>query len=351
MTQPFTQSKLDRCISCGYCLPACPTYQLTGAEESSPRGRITLMRAVQDARLPLESLLPESNFCLGCRACEPVCPAGVEYGVLLEEMRDATWQGKNKPLIVRALFLAVGSTLRVRALALLSPIARKRKARTDLHLMLGCFERRLFPKVSRVVAQIEPTCSISKDQGCCGALHAHNGALEKGKAMAKALGEQLPGTILTTAGGCAAHLSSVLGRDRVKEFSEWQSTNGQQLTSLTKNGKPVRIGFQDSCHLRNGMSVFNEPRTILKSLGEYIEVPDAAACCGAAGTYALLQPKNSRKVVSKKVQDIAALNLDYLATVNPGCTRQLQSELRRGGVKTKVVHLAELVERSLSVNS
>jgi glycolate oxidase iron-sulfur subunit len=64
-----------------------------------------------------------------------------------------------------------------------------------------------------------------------------------------------------------------------------------------------------------------------------------------------LQPKNSRKVVSKKVQEIAALKLDYLATVNPGCTRQLQSELRRAGVKTKVVHLAELVELSLSVNS
>ena len=60
------------------------------------------MRAVQDGKLPLVDLVPESNFCLGCRACEPVCPAGVEYGVLLEEMRVATWTGKNRPRIAKA---------------------------------------------------------------------------------------------------------------------------------------------------------------------------------------------------------------------------------------------------------
>ncbi|MTA24771.1 MAG: 4Fe-4S dicluster domain-containing protein, partial [Actinobacteria bacterium] len=72
MREKFSQDKLDRCISCGYCLPACPTYKITGNEESSPRGRITLMRAVQNDKLPAIDLLGESSFCLGCRACEPV---------------------------------------------------------------------------------------------------------------------------------------------------------------------------------------------------------------------------------------------------------------------------------------
>lgn len=346
MSKPFTQNKLDRCISCGYCLPACPTYKLTGNEESSPRGRITLMRAVQDGKLPLVDLVPESNFCLGCRACEPVCPAGVEYGVLLEEMRVATWTGKNRPLIVRGLFIAVGTKFMVRLLGLFSPLAKNRKSGSEVHLALGCFERALFPSVSKAVAAIEPNCSISADQGCCGALHAHNGELEKGKAMAVALGESMPGTILSTAGGCAAHLSSVLGRERVKEFSEWWAAKQVALNPIMKSGKPVRIGFQDSCHLRNGMGVFKEPRAILASLGEYVEVPDASGCCGAAGTYALLQKKNSRKVISQKVRDIADLKLDYLASVNPGCTRQLKTELRRAGVKTKVIHLAELIALS-----
>jgi len=346
MREKFSQDKLDRCISCGYCLPACPTYKLTGNEESSPRGRITLMRAVQNEKLPAIDLLQESSFCLGCRACEPVCPAGVEYGVLLEEMREITWQGKNRPLIVRGLFLIVNTKIGIWALGLFSPTAKRRKAQDDLHLMYGCFERRLFPAVSRAVAKLAPEVSCSSDQGCCGALHAHNGELEKGKAMARVLGEKLPGTILTTAGGCAAHLSAELGTERVQEFSQWWVKRKLTLQPIIKSGRKIRVGLQDSCHLRNGMGVFAEPRQILKELGEYVEVPGSADCCGAAGTYALLQRKNSRKVVSQKIADIKELNLDYIASVNPGCTRQLASELKRARVKTKVIHLAQLVAMS-----
>ena len=74
----FDPQLLDRCISCGFCLPACPTYALTKDEGSSPRGRITLMRALETGRLDEDDprLREESSFCLGCRACEPVCPAG-----------------------------------------------------------------------------------------------------------------------------------------------------------------------------------------------------------------------------------------------------------------------------------
>lgn len=343
MTEKFTQSKLDRCISCGYCLPACPTYQLTGAEESSPRGRITLMRAVQEDRMPKESLLAESSFCLGCRACEPVCPAGVEYGILLEEMREIIWQGKNRPLMVRGLLALVKKPWRVRLVGLFSPIAKSHKSSANLNLMLGCFERRLFPKVSRTLAQIAPEVSITKKQGCCGALHAHNGELKLGTEMAEKLGKDLDGTILTTAGGCAAHLSSVLGTERVREFSEWWFSKSVELHEIERDGVPVRIGFQDSCHLRNGLGVFKEPREILKQIGNYVEIPNAGGCCGAAGSYSILQKRNSRKVLAPKIEAIRDLNLDFIASVNPGCTRQLAKELKRAGIQTRVAHISELV--------
>ena len=82
----FPAELLDRCISCGFCLPACPTYALTKEEKSSPRGRIGLMRMLETGELDADdpTLQHESSFCLGCRACEPVCPAGVQYGQLLE---------------------------------------------------------------------------------------------------------------------------------------------------------------------------------------------------------------------------------------------------------------------------
>jgi glycolate oxidase iron-sulfur subunit len=302
------------------------------------------MRAVQEGRLPEENLLAESSFCLGCRACEPVCPAGVEYGVLLEEMREMLWHGKNRPIIVRGLFLLIKSKWRVRKLALFSRTARERKSRSDVHLMLGCFERALFPKISRTVSEIAPEVSITLNQGCCGALHAHNGELETGREMAMKLASELTGTILTTAGGCAAHLSSIVGRERVREFSEWWLEKEISLPKIEASGVEIRVGFQDSCHLRNGLGVFKEPRILLKQISDYVEIPNASGCCGAAGTYSLLQKKNSRRVVAQKVVDIKELNLDYVATVNPGCTRQLAGALKRAGLKTRVVHISELVK-------
>lgn len=300
------------------------------------------MRALQDGRLPFsdEGAQEQASFCLGCRACEPVCPAGVEYGVLLEEWRDITWRGRKRPLIIKALFQMVSSPWRVRLMSAFAPVAKRQHGKGEYHLALGCFERRLFPKVSKVVARLAPEVSIDPSQGCCGALHAHNGDLEGGKALAKELGEKLPGTILSTAGGCAAHLSSVLGKERVQEFSQWWSG---QVTPILRNGKPIRIGFQDSCHLRNGMGVFKEPRKILAQLGEYVEVPNAQGCCGAAGSYSLIRARDSKRVLAPKVEAIKALHLDYLVTVNPGCTRQLKSAMRKARLKTKVVHIAELI--------
>ena len=99
---------------------------------------------------------------------------------------------------------------------------RAARARGDgPQLMLGCYERALFPRVSRAARKLAPALRVDRRQGCCGALHAHNGELERGRELAEQLGRRLDGTIVTTAGGCAAHLSTVLGRARVRELSEY----------------------------------------------------------------------------------------------------------------------------------
>ncbi|HZD18160.1 MAG TPA: 4Fe-4S dicluster domain-containing protein, partial [Actinomycetota bacterium] len=82
---------MAQCIQCGLCLPSCPTYALTPRERAGPRGRITLMRAVAHGELALDdpAFAEAMYYCLGCRACETACPAGVQFGHLLEEARIA----------------------------------------------------------------------------------------------------------------------------------------------------------------------------------------------------------------------------------------------------------------------
>jgi len=90
LDQPDVRRKLDQCIHCGLCLPACPTYSVLQLEMDSPRGRIALMRAAADGRIGLEGAFQEHiDLCLGCRACETACPSGVQYGLLLETAKVA----------------------------------------------------------------------------------------------------------------------------------------------------------------------------------------------------------------------------------------------------------------------
>lgn len=346
----FPPELLDRCISCGFCLPACPTYALTGDEKSSPRGRINLMRALESGTLPVDdpTLAEEASFCLGCRACEPVCPAGVQYGQLLEHWRDHQWSGRRRPLLARVLTFVTARTWLMRLVGSVRRHARSRPAPgPGPHLMLGCVERSLFPRVSRAAVALRPELDAPPAQGCCGALHAHNGELERGVALARALGEQLPGTIVTTSGGCSAHLAGVLGRDRVQEASEYLRAAGDVArAAVMVDGRRARVTLQDSCHLRNGLGVWREPRDLLAQVADYVELPGADGCCGAAGTYALVRPKDSRRVLEPKLDAIDALGVDYVVAVNPGCLRQLQVGLRRRRSRVTAIHLVELLTMS-----
>jgi glycolate oxidase iron-sulfur subunit len=340
----FDPDLLSRCISCGFCLAACPTYALTGDETSSPRGRITLMRALESGALPPgdPTLAEQSSFCLGCRACEPVCPAGVQYGQLLEQWRGYQWAGRRRPLVVRLLVMAAGRAWAHRIAGRLRGAARAPAASAPgPSLMLGCFEQSLFPGVSRSALALAPELAVPGRQGCCGALHAHNGEPERGRQLAEALGARLPGQIVTTSGGCAAHLASFLGRDRVTELSEYLQR--RSFGQLQIGGRRARVALQDSCHLRNGLGVWREPRALLAAVAEYVELPGAGRCCGAAGTYALVRPRDSRRVLDPKLDQIEAAEVDYVVAVNPGCLRQLRQGLRRRRSKVRAIHIADLL--------
>jgi glycolate oxidase iron-sulfur subunit len=264
--------KILGCIHCGLCLPACPTYGLTGNENDSPRGRIYLMRAVSEGRLEPSSptFARHIDLCLGCRACETACPAGVQYGFLLETARETLLEQKNKAgssfqktmlaLTLKHIFpypkrldqaFKLSRWMRENKLikhAYEKGWVRKVSAKADFALSLlmttaaqysaasvageptaegrsqlvsvftGCVMEGLFKPANdatkRVLAVNDCDLGEVPTQVCCGALHAHSGDLETARELARRnidafepfLKSRNDARIIINAAGCGALL-------------------------------------------------------------------------------------------------------------------------------------------------
>ncbi|MFN2746503.1 MULTISPECIES: (Fe-S)-binding protein [Bacillus] len=262
------EEELLNCMRCGFCLPSCPTYIESGFQEShSPRGRIALMKAVADGVIEPDKDVERSlDLCLGCRACEPVCPSGVQYGRLLEEARDIIQQHKKHSLPKKVLRSAVFKGLfphqqRIRALTGMLgfyqrsgmqtiirksgmlrmlpehlakmesilpkvPDMKQLKSRPD-HLpplgghkkraafFSGCLMDTLFLDTNMATIKLLQMAGcevvIPDRQACCGALHGHSGekdlAVQLAKRNIQAFEALDADYIVTNAGGCGAFLS------------------------------------------------------------------------------------------------------------------------------------------------
>lgn len=261
-------SILQQCMHCGMCLPSCPTYRSTKKERHSPRGRISLMRAVADGHLVVEEeLQKEMDYCLGCLACTSACPAGVDYGEMFEVARaesEATRQSSSlrhltRQLAFRGLFLhprifhlttvllrfyqRSGLAGMVRRLGLPRLLGRRMAElerqtpqmekefsdelineiesppegvprRGRVVFLSGCIQSVAFSEVNRATVDVLLANGweviTPRQQGCCGSIHAHNGEPEMAQHAARKLLEQMPpeevDAIISNAGGCGSHL-------------------------------------------------------------------------------------------------------------------------------------------------
>ncbi len=231
---------IQDCVHCGFCLSSCPTYLETGNELDSPRGRIHLIKAAEEGRIPMgESLVKHLDLCLGCLACETACPSGVKYGSLIEMSRgqiqrrfkrgfgDRTLRalifrifpypqrlrlllpfmylikvlGLKKvlpPRLLNRISLPVSSMFHMlpevssvfgETLSAFYPAIGERK--NKVALLSGCVQRVFFPEINKATIEVlrASGCDvfIPKNQGCCGALSVHSGRLEEGREFARKL--------------------------------------------------------------------------------------------------------------------------------------------------------------------
>ena len=247
------EDKLLACVHCGLCLGACPTYLETGNENASPRGRIYLMRAIQDGRLDATEALEQVDYCLGCRACENACPSGVEYGTLLETTRDhiestvtrSPFQTVLRRFVIEKIFpfpermeLALAPARIARrigldrwlpeffreSLSLVPRVADKAdlppfssaigERRGTVGFVSGCVMGVMFGETHRNSVRLLNEAGydvvVPNDQKCCGALFAHGGNLEAARASARgnidAFGVHQLDAIIINAAGCGSTL-------------------------------------------------------------------------------------------------------------------------------------------------
>ena len=372
---------LNSCVQCGLCLPHCPTYRVTGDEMLSPRGRIKLMREVQDHDAPITAeVLDAFATCVQCRGCEPACPSGVPYGELIESARETlTDEGHLTPLWQRMAMKpldhptmlslgtkALGVAQRIHVLPKRLGITGEIPLRqaplqvtgTDVYLFTGCVMDTMQRDVHRAGVDVltaagfgvTPTNGLAP---CCGALHTHAGLGHEARSMAErtiaALDTERP--VIVDSAGCGAAMKEygrLLGTDVAATFSATVYDIGEFVADHME-GLPeavpldLRVAIQDPCHLRHVQQVHGATRTLLRPyVREIVELDDEGLCCGAGGAYSIFQPELAGAIRTRKIASIDRATPDVVASANPGCSMHLAAQ----GVPT--VHPIELVHRAIT---
>jgi glycolate oxidase iron-sulfur subunit len=382
---------LRSCVHCGFCTATCPTYQMLGDELDGPRGRIYLIKQVLEGAEATEKTRNHLDRCLTCRSCETTCPSGVKYHRLLDIGRDVIEQKVPRSAGERAVRWALrqvlpyrhrfGTLLKMGQLArpLLPAVLKKKIPAQQQALpwpsgshkrvvlsLEGCAQPSATPNTqiaaARVLDRLGITLVAAPAAGCCGAVDFHLGAHEAGLNFFKrnidawwpAL-EEGAEAIVISASGCGAmvkeygHLlkddpSYAVKAQRVAELAKDLSEviAAEDLSKLRHKANPARLAFHCPCTLQHAQQLSGVVENILQRLGfDLARTRDKHLCCGSAGTYSILQPKLSRRLLKDKLDALSIDDPALIATANIGCQLHLTTE-----AKVPVHHWIELVDQA-----
>jgi glycolate oxidase iron-sulfur subunit len=336
------------------------------------------------------------DTCLGCRACEPACPSGVEYGHILEMARERL-ESERTPAQQRARRLLLSTLtsrtrLRVSLMAsrlfgfrklpallarnisnerqqaalprpqsVTSNVTTRRRGKNDVFFLGGCAMSVLFRRANAATIFLlnEHDCNVLDDSGsCCGALHAHNGHPEIARRMARELMRRFSGDapVITNSAGCGSVMKQYpslfddpVEREAASRFSRRVRDISEHLDVIgfrpPISGVAATVAYHDACHLSNGQDIRTQPRGLLAALPglKLVEIEGAGHCCGSAGIYNLTQPNLAKQLLDRKWTEIEATGARIVATGNPGCLSWLNQAAEERGSAVRVMHTAEVL--------
>ena len=386
---PPLSDLLTNCVHCGFCLEVCPTYQLTGDENNSPRGRLRLWREEAEGRLaPDPWTIHYTSECVGCLACEPACPANVPYGEILEQIRHQhVSEARTRPPF--SLRMAAALTARpwlfnlamlparwLRSVGILPhrflfagrPAVMESTADYAQRLMLlhrptgprvalltGCLMEAVFREINfatiRVLIENNVQVIVPPDQTCCGAFQEHlglDGVDQLRNLNRQAFGALDVDAVVSNSSGCGLALSKTLnGPVPVRDVLGF--LGNLDLVRRTRPANTTRVYVDLPCHLIHGQKQAGIPTNVLEATGYRWELaPMARDCCGSGGAYNLQKPENAREILTRKSAFLneAAGDPVILATSNHVCLMQWNSA-RSGGLVHRpysVQHVVQLLD-------
>jgi len=390
---------LGNCVHCGFCNATCPTYLLLGNELDGPRGRIYLIKQVLEGNECSSKTLSHLDRCLSCRACETTCPSGVAYGQLLEVGRQAVLKKVKRPYHERLLRYLLRRILpyprRLAAILSLTPLlgwlwpAAVRERLKDLPelprtrpeaitsapssrqvlLLAGCAQATIRPDINestiRVLERLGISARIIAGSGCCGAVAQHMDAAEEARRfMRQNIDAWWPAiesgaeAILSTSSACSLMLKdygrlladdpdyrdkavrvSGLCRDAAELIAA--EDDEMLLKTFGRVDGRQRVAMHLPCTAQHGQRLIPALEKIMRAVGvELTDVEDSHICCGAAGTYTVLQPELSTQLRHDRLQALQKGSPDTITTANIGCLLHLQNQ---AGVP--VSHWIELLDQ------
>ncbi len=339
----------DTCVQCGLCLPHCPTYQLDRTEAESPRGRIAYAKALAtDYIAPTDAGDLHLDHCLGCRRCESVCPAHVDYGQILSLAR--TRQFLRKPpgflleqahdLLHKPGLLGIAAGL-ARLAGQLPALPKSKKtlhaamtsSKQKIAVFIGCIAKDYEANTRVHLESLLSTCGFTLEtlpaQTCCGTAALHLGDTETVNALAKknrlAFSKNI--SVLTLASGCHEQLArSLAPQNSVMDALDFLYSQREFLQFKPAN---KTVALHIPCSQANVVKSDQALRALLQMVPDLqIEELAEQGCCGAAGLHMLTEPKRAADLRAPLLKQMAHSRATELLSSNIGCRLHIANALK-----------------------